>query len=71
MSLGIGLAFVAMLCWGFGDFLIQRATRKIGDFEILAVILGLLVNREKLQFHQKFGLTVAVVSAIVLAGITV
>lgn len=38
ISVGIGLAFVAMLCWGFGDFLIQRSTRKIGDWETLFVI---------------------------------
>ncbi|HEY4496259.1 MAG TPA: DMT family transporter [Candidatus Paceibacterota bacterium] len=38
VSVGIGLAFVAMLCWGFGDFLIQRSTRKIGDWETLFVI---------------------------------
>jgi drug/metabolite transporter (DMT)-like permease len=38
VSAGIGLAFVAMLCWGFGDFLIQKSTRKIGDWETLFVI---------------------------------
>ncbi len=27
-----------MLCWGFGDFLIQRSTRKIGDWETLFLI---------------------------------
>ena len=31
-------AFLAMLCWGFGDFLIQRSTRKIGDVETLFFI---------------------------------
>lgn len=39
-SIGIGLAFVAMLCWGFGDFLIQKSTRKIGDWETLFIICG-------------------------------
>jgi uncharacterized membrane protein len=38
ISTGIGLAFVAMLCWGVGDFLIQRSTRKIGNAETLFVI---------------------------------
>lgn len=38
ISVGIGLAFVAMLCWGVGDFLIQKSTRKIGDFETLFLI---------------------------------
>lgn len=35
VSVGIGLAFVAMLCWGIGDFLIQKSTRKVGDIEAL------------------------------------
>jgi len=37
-SLGIALAFVAMLAWGFGDFLIQKSTRKVGDWETLFLI---------------------------------
>jgi len=37
-GVGIGLAFIAMLCWGFGDFLIQRSTRKVGDWEALFFI---------------------------------
>lgn len=36
--IGIGLAFVAMLSWGFGDFLIQKSTRKLGDWETLFLI---------------------------------
>jgi drug/metabolite transporter (DMT)-like permease len=39
-TIGIGLAFVAMLCWGFGDFLIQKSTRKIGNWETLFIICG-------------------------------
>jgi len=35
ISTGIALAFVAMLCWGFGDFLIQKSARKVGDWETL------------------------------------
>jgi transporter family protein len=35
---GIALAFAAMLCWGFGDFWIQKSTRKIGDIEALFFI---------------------------------
>lgn len=38
ITVGIGLAFVAMLCWGFGDFLIQKTTRKLGDWETLFLI---------------------------------
>jgi drug/metabolite transporter (DMT)-like permease len=39
-SLGIIFAIVAMLCWGFGDFLIQKSLRKIGNFETLFIIAG-------------------------------
>ncbi|OHA21799.1 MAG: hypothetical protein A2849_02605 [Candidatus Taylorbacteria bacterium RIFCSPHIGHO2_01_FULL_51_15] len=38
ISVGVGFAFVAMLCWGIGDFLIQKSTRRIGDFETLFLI---------------------------------
>ncbi|MFA6095313.1 MAG: DMT family transporter [Candidatus Paceibacterota bacterium] len=38
ISTGIALAFVAMLCWGFGDFLIQKSARKVGDWETLFFI---------------------------------
>src|SRR3989338_6384896 len=31
MSLGIFFAFVALFAWGFGDFLIQKTTRRIGS----------------------------------------
>ncbi len=40
------------------------------SYIIIAVILGLTLNRESLLPHQKIGLIVAVLSAIVLAGIT-
>lgn len=29
--MGVLFAFLALLCWGFGDFQIQKSTRKIGD----------------------------------------
>ncbi|MFA5889266.1 MAG: DMT family transporter [Candidatus Paceibacterota bacterium] len=38
VTIGITLAFVAMLCFGFGDFLIQKSSRKIGDWETLFVV---------------------------------
>ncbi len=46
-SVSIMAALGAMLFWGFGDFLIQKGTRKLGDIETLAWIsflgsLGLL-----------------------------
>ena len=38
LTLGIILAFATMFLWGFGDFFIQRTTRKFGDWETLFVI---------------------------------
>jgi drug/metabolite transporter (DMT)-like permease len=35
MTLPILLAFVAMICWGVGDFLIQKTIKKIGALETL------------------------------------
>ncbi len=37
-ELGVIFAFAAMLAWGFGDFLIQKSTRKFGDWETLFLI---------------------------------
>ena len=38
ISLGILFAVVAMVCWGFGDFFIQKSLRKVGDWETLFII---------------------------------
>jgi len=38
LELGILFTFGALICWGFGDFFIQRTTRKIGDIESLAFV---------------------------------
>ncbi len=38
LEIGVLFAFAALLFWGFGDFLIQRSTRKFGDWETLFVI---------------------------------
>lgn len=38
MELGVLSALGALLCWGFGDFFIQKTTRKIGDWETLFII---------------------------------
>lgn len=37
-ALGILAAAIAMVCWGFGDFLIQKFARRIGDWESLFYI---------------------------------
>ncbi len=31
IEMGILFAFIAMLSWGFGDFFIQKSTRKLED----------------------------------------
>lgn len=43
--LGIILALTALLCWGFGDFFIQRSTRIIGSYKALFFIgiTGLII----------------------------
>ncbi|KKR28060.1 MAG: hypothetical protein UT61_C0058G0002 [Candidatus Woesebacteria bacterium GW2011_GWA1_39_8] len=40
------------------------------SYIIIAVILGLAINKEKIKSHQKFGLILALFSAIVLASVT-
>jgi drug/metabolite transporter (DMT)-like permease len=38
VEIGIILAFAAMLCWGFGDFLEQKSARRFGDLETAFII---------------------------------
>ena len=74
-GIGIGLAFVAMLSWGFGDFFIQKSTRKLGDWETLFFItaLGTIVlipfvwkELPDLIFNKQNDLLILVSSALVL-----
>lgn len=37
-EIGIILAFAAMLCWGIGDFMMQRSTKRFGSWETIFVI---------------------------------
>jgi drug/metabolite transporter (DMT)-like permease len=55
IPLDIFAALGAMIAWGFGDFIIQKGTRKIGDVESLAWI-GLLGSIGLLPFvwHDLF-----------------
>ncbi|MCW6160062.1 MAG: DMT family transporter [Candidatus Micrarchaeales archaeon] len=39
--IGVLFAFAALFLWGGGDFLIQRTTRRIGDWETLFLIVGI------------------------------
>ena len=74
-TLGIGLAFIAMLSWGFGDFFIQKSTRKLGDWETLffitsfgTIVLIPFVWKEfvNLVFNHQGDLFILVSSALVL-----
>jgi drug/metabolite transporter (DMT)-like permease len=38
VEIGVLFALAALVSWGFGDFLIQRTTRKMGDWEPLFMI---------------------------------
>src|SRR5438477_495922 len=38
ITVGIGLAFVAMLSWGFGDFMMQKSAKRLGDWETIFFI---------------------------------
>lgn len=40
-EIGVLAAFVALFCWGIGDFLIQRSARKFGDWETLFAITAI------------------------------
>lgn len=46
------------------------ATALSESYIIVAVILGLAVGHERLEFHQKVGLVAAVAAAVILAAIT-
>lgn len=75
VQIGVILALVAMLFWGIGDFLIQRSTRKFGDWETLffitlfgAVALTPFVYKDIANIAQwgSTGILLLVASAIVL-----
>ena len=64
---------VAWIAYAFAMTLvpIAVATGLSESSVTIVVILGLVVNREKLQLHQKIGLIIAVLAAIVLVAVTV
>ena len=70
-DLTVLFAFGALICWGVGDFFIQRCARKIGDLESLAYIgligvLGLLPFVAP-EFHLLFSWRAA--GSLVVLGI--
>jgi drug/metabolite transporter (DMT)-like permease len=74
VELGIIFAFAAMLCWGFGDFLIQRFARKIGDWESLlsisivgAIIIFPFIYKELPDlFSNTKGLVILILASVVM-----
>ncbi|MFH0954769.1 MAG: DMT family transporter [Candidatus Micrarchaeota archaeon] len=82
-EIGILAAFGAMICWGLGDFFIQRSTRKIGDVQSLAWIgligavlllpfvigdLQLLVVKQNLWFLAALGALGFAISLVTFEG---
>ena len=77
ISLGVLFALGALIFWGLGDFLIQRSTRKVGNWETLfiitlfgTVILIPFIYKDLyslLSFQDKSFLILLVVSIILLA----
>jgi drug/metabolite transporter (DMT)-like permease len=72
---GLILAFVALFCWGFGDFFIQRATRLVGSWRALFYIgitgtIGLFpfIAAELPHLTTDNLLLLGLVAAIVLGG---
>jgi uncharacterized membrane protein len=75
-GIGIALAFVAMLSWGFGDFMIQKSTRKVGDWETLFIItafgtivlLPFVLGRLPALVYDPKGLFILIGGAITLTA---
>ncbi len=63
---------VAWIAYTFAMTLtaIGVATALSESYIIITVLLGLTINRERLEFHQKLGLVTALIAAVVLAAIT-
>lgn len=81
LELGIVFALGALVSWGFGDFLIQKTTRKLGDWETLlivtlfgSIVLAPLIYRDVIAmvalesgaFFALLGMSVAMLFAAIL-----
>jgi drug/metabolite transporter (DMT)-like permease len=74
VEVGIIFALVAMLCWGFGDYLIQKSTRKFGDWETLflialfgAIVLSPFVYKSLPEIFSSFNKTFVILLIASLA----
>ncbi len=68
MSVSDNIAWIAF-AFAASIIPVAVATALSESYIIIAVALGIFVNREKLQFHQKFGLADASVAAVILAAL--
>ncbi len=72
--MGVLAAVVAMFCWGFGDFLIQKFARKIGDWESIfyisifgaVVILPFIYGQLQPLLSNLEGLALLLIASLVL-----
>lgn len=71
--MGIAFAFIALICWGVGDFLIQRSARKFGDWAALfyitlagAIITFPFVYKDLDAVFEPFNLSILLVSSLVI-----
>jgi drug/metabolite transporter (DMT)-like permease len=75
MSVGIILAVIAMLSWGIGDFLIQRSTRSIGNFETLFIITGfgslILLPFVWSDLHVLFANPINILLPLTISGVVI
>ncbi|HEY4478958.1 MAG TPA: EamA family transporter [Candidatus Paceibacterota bacterium] len=84
MNIGIIFALLAVIFWTFGDFFIQRSTRKVGDVETLFWIgfvgsigifwfirdeVSFLVDVEKVLFLSGVGLLTLVAALLLFEGL--
>lgn len=57
--MGILFAFIALICWGVGDFLIQKTSREFGKWVVLFFV-GLIASVALLPFvYQNIGASLA------------
>ena len=72
--MGVLFAFLALLCWGFGDFQIQKSTRKVGSLITLFYIdligtialLPFVLDEIKVLISEHVGLTVLIAASSIL-----
>ena len=72
--MGILFAFIALFSWGFGDFLIQKSTRKFGDWVVLfyltlfasVILLPFIFSDLQDLFSNPWGLFILIIASLTL-----